>query len=449
MTYYYNGIERLRLCFANPNLCGAFLAVALFVCVWCVLELEASRNSRLSRFGECISAAFAILLEWLVTLTYSRGAILAVFAGLAFGFFLSKSRLFILFLLTLLICIFISNCGMRRMSSLARPFSDASIYHRIDFWKGAVGIMAEAPLSGRQDYVLAYNAWRLPLEYESNAGSMVSDLFTLGARYGCLAPFLYLCIFLSAFFLWMSAAGRNPECRNAIVGMSCCVMVYFVSGLFSTICFHAWYLTMAVTAVALALSFIGGRGLCKERPSYFKWLLACPAIVSLALVLFMLLWGVLENRKLCFTMEESRTFTRDGYTMNVHKAFPRRKKIGRVAIIRDIQPESLPRLDVVFIRSVMRPLLEEGYEVASIVCNNSKTAFGTASDCLDWGRGGGAQFLCFLEQEHCTLFCLGEHASFPAYDEAIGKLRASFGTDECIAVPEALKQFRPRNLHLD
>ena len=362
-VYYYRGIERFSWFFRSPNVCATFLAVAVVVLIG--LHLQLRRSSR--RWGIALSWLFAALAgvgELCLCLTYSRGGLVACLVALVALWGMLRRRTVLVFLLLAVGMSLLVSHGVSRVKSIADYGGDASLRNRIFLWRGAAGMIADAPWHGIPDAGYHYHAWRQPLWFQDEYRTMISDPLTLGTYYGIWAAALYF--LLIAILLW--GGGRYVRSRlpsaEAVGGLTAGVVAYAVAACFSTMYEHA-PLMAPLAGPLLALIVLLGRAIVKRQLAVRRRDLLLPVAVVVSLCLGIYLFGVLENASLPirWKFEERNYADKHGWLLHV---WPLRPMRGRLLVFTDAHDSAWAAQSQPAIRTWLRPLALAGYDVYSV-----------------------------------------------------------------------------------
>lgn len=194
MAGKWSGTGRLDFPYANPNLSG---------CLYCELALLALmlllvRGRRCKVAGSLLFALFAALM----LMTGSRGAMLGLLLGLGvFG--LSRFRELVgskAFWAAAVVGVAVvaGYVLLFRTGDMTRGFSgdgglDWSNALRVDMWKAAPRMMADAPGGwGLDGSGRAYMSWYMPMAYVCFPGSLMNNHLTLMVESGWWVRWLYL-----------------------------------------------------------------------------------------------------------------------------------------------------------------------------------------------------------------------------------------------------------------
>ncbi len=362
-VYYYKGIERFSWFFRSPNVCATFLAVAVVVLIGLHLQLRGGGLRRATVLS-WIFAALAGVGELCLALTYSRGGLVACLVALAALWGMLRRRTVLVFLLLAVGMALLVSHGVSRVKSIADYGGDASLRNRIFLWRGAAGMIADAPWRGIPDAGYHYHAWRQPLWFQDEYRTMISDPLTLGTYYGIWAAMLYL--LLIAMLIWNGGkyARAGLSCAEATGGLTAGVVAYAVAACFSTMYEHV-PLMAPLTVPLLTLIVLLARAIVKRQLAVRRRDLLLPVAIAVFLCLGIYLFGVLENACLPirWKLEERDYADKPGWLLHV---WPLRTARGRLLVFTDTTGSAWAAQTQPAIRSYLRPLALAGYDVYSV-----------------------------------------------------------------------------------
>ena len=356
--------QRLKLDFETPNFCGAFFIIVVFVLIGVTFYLFNKKPHKIGSKMLFLSVLLSgIFTEYLLVLTYSRGAFIAfVLTAMMFIYAVKdkKERLVILFFLAIFfIFLAIVPFGMSRAGSI---FSDDdSIGNRLILWKSAIGITYDNWLlgTGFSKFGDTFIAWYQPLNMLQEYTTPVNNCLTISAGGGIFLFFLFM--FLSC----ISTIGliiENKIKRNPIVYSFAFAQIgYFICGFSSTLFASPCLNIVIVILTTLSLGYIG-RISIKERANLervFKTL-KYPMIVSLMSCIILLMIGFWLKE---YSSTKYFIYKNIGVNkINVYRIAPTKSKVKAVIIYSYDNKNNIITREA---RSTIRFLAEKGYVVVT------------------------------------------------------------------------------------
>ncbi len=261
--YFFEDQERWNLFFATPNQAGLFLA-SIIPFFW-LLFLVAPKN----RLGKAIFiwGFFAVeLCFWFVlSKTYSRGALLGLGAAAALGIWLwltgrGNFREYWQWLVSraaaVMAIILFTHFGDRLAPGLL--VEDHSVTHRLDLWTGGLKMIAVSPWHGwgAGQSGAQYMQWFQPVDATTGYASMVNSLLTLTVERGLPAFSAY--VFVSVFVIlggvmtFNSISTEKSFLRFALLAATASFVAFSIACLFS----NFWVAPSLWTIPVLEVLFI-------------------------------------------------------------------------------------------------------------------------------------------------------------------------------------------------
>lgn len=197
----------------------------------------------------------------------------------------------------LIVVLLIMPKGAERTAGVV-DFGDKSVLHRFHIWQGAVSIVNDYFPFGLPSNVAAgtlYAEYYQPLEISENYLTMISDPFTVAAKYGIAAfvaaYFLALLIPLWGLFCWW----KKPDVLLLALIGACCA--YLLGSAFTTFLNDNWLVSSFWVIQALTLA----RLLCVMRGWGLLPCLKSAAAMSAIMVVFaaiaMMIAGLIANSR--------------------------------------------------------------------------------------------------------------------------------------------------------
>ena len=244
--FFYLDIPRLSWGFSTPNMLAAFLTI-LLAAVITAGDLPCLQK----RFLQAGLWVLLIAGEILLGLTYSRGGYLAWLTVLAVYYFITRRKKVFVCLLIFFAVLVIIPAGVQRAASSAN-ISEGSIANRLYLWRGALGTVAEFPVSGSPypigDY---YELQYMPPEINAEYRNFLNDILTLGGNYGLGA--IFAAVFLLLFLLYTGISCYRQCGFAPLPGLTAGIAGAFIAGCFSTF-YHVARIRNAWIMLAAALS---------------------------------------------------------------------------------------------------------------------------------------------------------------------------------------------------
>ncbi len=239
-----NHLYRMFSSFLDPNFAGVFFVIFLFYVLWRIT------SNKFEHVYKEIIIAFCTLIA--MYLTFSRTALVALFAGVI-SFAVLKKKMKEVLLVTVLLIAFLFLISDTHVEGL-NPLRIASSSKRIDSVKESLDIISKNPLFG-----VGFNAFRYAqLRYgyrnekgaswsNADAGTDNSFLFAASTT-GMIGITVYL---VSLYYLGKDIISKQKKIRIVLLPIMISV---FAASLFTNVLFYTpiltfWFLTMRVMGV--------------------------------------------------------------------------------------------------------------------------------------------------------------------------------------------------------
>ncbi len=300
MMYLYSGNERLQLWFFSPNICAAFLVMAVLLSIGLFLLAVYQKG----RFYKAISVilGIAVFIQLLMlAVTYSRGGYIACLTGLILGYMIAGKRWCLFFGILFILILLAIGDGPARIKSIGN-ISDGSIYNRLLLWKGGAGIIAKhwdtgvgaLPTAGKY-----YTTWYQPLWLDEVYYSLINDYLTIAATYGVFVLMLLLIgfggLFQQGYRIW-----RQNHNLMLLYSM-CAVLGYMICAFFST-CYRfgslIWLLEVAVLIISGFIIY--GNIKYQLKWNYYDFWGVPVAAITVCLVIIG--YGMIVNAEIPYTV---------------------------------------------------------------------------------------------------------------------------------------------------
>lgn len=220
--FIYNGMQRWNIGWATPNYAGAFLATLL---PWCWM-IGGRRRKRGSGRDATVAMGVGLGIEtvgyFLLTKTYSRGALVAFATGAAFyaaalGWrqMVASWRAWTLRLLLVTACA--AGTGFANRLQPSAIAEDGAVNNRLELWHGGLQMVAASPWRGwgAGESGRAYMNWFQDMNRTEGYATMVNSYLHVGVEYGLPVLGAVIAI-LTALLIWAwrTARGTKPDAKD-------------------------------------------------------------------------------------------------------------------------------------------------------------------------------------------------------------------------------------------
>ena len=236
-VYFFGEYVRWNLGWNNPNQAGAFIAMWL-PWIWGTFDLREIQNKFYSRFLFTSVLIVEAVLWFLLSKTYSRGALLAAVMGaLVYGVFIRTKSVGHWSFRLAMVCGIVIATGLFGRIDPNYVTQDDSSMNRLTLWKGGLQMISASPWKGwgigrsGQDYM----HWFQPFDSNLEFGGMVNSYLHVAVERGL--PVLGVCVALAAGLLILSCriARRQGRAYSLTASAGACLCVFFVANVFSTL----------------------------------------------------------------------------------------------------------------------------------------------------------------------------------------------------------------------
>ena len=229
MTFFFHGHERLRFFFDTPNQLGIFLNLIIFLLLGLLFLSYQQKKDTLCLAILTLSVVFSTVL---LIMTYSRGAMVGLFAGMALFCFASRKKSLLMVPGLIAIILLLIPGAFTRFLHIFN-FSDMAVVNRLILWQGGSAIGARYWLAGAPVPAGGlFSAWYQPINMNTAYSSFVNDYLTIGAVYGLIALAVYLCVLI---FCAISTYEIYRKTSNIFALCCCCAITsYAIAASFST-----------------------------------------------------------------------------------------------------------------------------------------------------------------------------------------------------------------------
>ena len=263
MSIFYGDTLRWAFGFDNPNKGAVIFACLLPFLFHCWNAGWSLRNVRFRACAALFAGAAFLAAAYCLCMTFSRGALVAAVAGLAYvaGVALFRERgkpvgkwiAHALLLGAFGFLVVWTGLGARTGEAAE---GDRSVGNRFDVWSAALQMSVENPRgfgAGRSGE--EYMQWYQATEREEGYRTMVNSYLTFLVEYGW-AWFAAILIAFSCFWAWTSP-GRGDRMSVGLRGL---LIAFLVAGIFSTTMeeWRLWVLPGLAFAVLMGLKIRSG-----------------------------------------------------------------------------------------------------------------------------------------------------------------------------------------------
>ena len=242
---------RVYSTFANPNVYGTYLLLAIPLSAVCVLY---AKNLWYKLFAAGISG----LLLMAMALTYSRGGYVSLAVAVMVFLILVEKRLIVLFAAALVALPFVLPAGIiARIASIV-DFTDSSTVYRISIWQASLRMLGDFWMAGIGQGAEAYNSVYPFYAFSAVTAQHSHNLFLqIFIETGLVGILVFLGI-LACFFRTQFSFMRNcDDWRRRLLSaaMVSAVIAFLVQGMFDHN-FHnyrvmlVFYLFLGIASVA-------------------------------------------------------------------------------------------------------------------------------------------------------------------------------------------------------
>ena len=285
--FYFQEIQRLQLFFDSPNKLAAFLCIVSFCCIGLFSKLKDSANLNCKKLSY-LFLGMVIVFEFMILMTYSRGAYVAFTVCLIILFCIESHK----------ICLFIACCWGLGLFVLPKVLiraididlvKDLSIQHRLILWQQACNmIYSYFPFRIPKTFEQMYWAWYQPIEKRQTYITAVNDYLTLGVNNGILLLMLYIFIISVATINLLLL--RKITGQKYYSGFACAIIAYIICSFFST--FYNNLVIFSTFIFLILFSFV----LLIKTLRKILFIVICATIVTIASFLIIFIIGFHANR---------------------------------------------------------------------------------------------------------------------------------------------------------
>jgi len=225
---------RIPSTFANPNVFGAYLLLAIPVCA---IMIYMSKRVVHKLYYVVISG----LLLYNLGFTYSRGCYLALAAGLVVYILFMERRLIALFIAGLAVSPFIIPASIiNRLSSIS-DLGDSSTSYRIYIWQATLRILKDFWISGLGQGIDAYNVVYPYYAFNNvtapHSHNLFLQVFVETGIFG-LIVFLVLLVTFFRTLMRLYAKTRNKKTKAFLAGFIAAACAFLIQGMFDYVFYN-------------------------------------------------------------------------------------------------------------------------------------------------------------------------------------------------------------------
>ncbi|MDR1558649.1 MAG: O-antigen ligase family protein [Clostridiales bacterium] len=225
---------RVYSTFANPNVYGSYLLLAIPVCL---IMVHMSNRWLYKLYYLLISA----LLLYNLGYTYSRGCYLALGAGLIIYILFTEKRLITLFSAGIVVLPFIAPASMLNRFSSITNLSDSSTSYRIYIWQATLRILKDFWISGLGQGIEAYNAVYPYYAFSDVTAPHSHNLFLqVFTELGIFGLIVFLVLLLTFFrtLLRLFYKTRNNKTKSFLAGFFAAGAAFLMQGMFDYVFYN-------------------------------------------------------------------------------------------------------------------------------------------------------------------------------------------------------------------
>jgi hypothetical protein len=265
VEFYYQDQLRWSLGFENPNKAAALLA-SLLPLLWIPYALTWRLKPPGARRMALFASGIALLAGWFLLIkTYSRGGIVAAFAGFVYIGWqnrrllcLKAARLWTTAAIGVIIASVFLTTGAAQRTTGWIASREGSVDNRFELWKGALRMIAAVPQGvGAGNSGEIYMQWFQPLESRARYRTLVNSYLTFGIEQGLLLFCLCAC---GGLWIWFALKLRDTDSARAewVDGMRGGLLGFAIAGTFSTTMEERILWMVPITSVIVLLVLTRG-----------------------------------------------------------------------------------------------------------------------------------------------------------------------------------------------
>ncbi|MDR2648170.1 MAG: O-antigen ligase family protein [Clostridiales bacterium] len=225
---------RVYATFANPNVYGSYLLLAIPVC----LIMVHMSNRRMHKLYYLLISA---LLLYNLGFTYSRGCYLALGVGAVVYIIFMEKRLITLFSAGIIILPFIAPASMFNRFASITNLSDSSTSYRIYIWQATLRILKDFWISGLGQGIEAYNAVYPYYAFSDVTAPHSHNLFLqVFTELGVFGLIVFLTMLLTFFrtLLRLFRKTRNNKTKSFLAVFFAAAVAYLTQGMFDYVFYN-------------------------------------------------------------------------------------------------------------------------------------------------------------------------------------------------------------------
>ena len=225
---------RIPSTFANPNVYGAYLLLAIPVCM---IMIHMSNRIAFKLYYLLITA----LLLYNLVFTYSRGCYLALGAGLIVYILFMERRLIALFIPGLAVLPFVMPASVIKRVLSISDLSDSSSSYRIYIWQATLRILKDFWISGLGQGIGAYNVVYPYYAFNDVTAPHSHNLFLqVFVELGIFGLIVFLVLLLTFFRTMLRLYGRtrNKKTKAFLAGFIAAASAFLLQGMFDYVFYN-------------------------------------------------------------------------------------------------------------------------------------------------------------------------------------------------------------------
>ena len=238
---------RIPSTFANPNVYGAYLLLAIPVCL---IMIHMANKAIHKLFYAAISA----LLLYNLAFTYSRGCYLALGAGLIVYILFMERRLIAVFIAGLIATPFVIPASIINRFASISDLNDSSTSYRIYIWQATLRILKDFWISGLGQGIDAYNVVYPYYAFSNVTAPHSHNLFLqVFVETGIFGLIVFLVLLLTFFrtLMRLYAKTRNRKTRSFLAAFIAAAVAFLIQGMFDYVFYNyrvmlTWFIFMGI-----------------------------------------------------------------------------------------------------------------------------------------------------------------------------------------------------------
>ena len=225
---------RVYSTFANPNVYGSYLLLAIPVCL---IMIHMSNKLIHKMYYVLIS----LLLLYNLGFTYSRGCYLALGAGLIIYIMFMEKRLITLFAAGIVVVPFVAPVSMLNRFFSITNLSDSSTSYRIYIWQATLRVLKDFWISGLGQGIDAYNVVYPYYAFSDVTAPHSHNLFLqVFTELGIFGLIVFLILLLTFFrtLLRLFYKTRNNKTKSFLACFFAATVAFLFQGMFDYVFYN-------------------------------------------------------------------------------------------------------------------------------------------------------------------------------------------------------------------